>query len=71
MKAQGMKDLGSEEANLTIPDIQRDAMWEKAQGPCKRHVYLKRLNCHELLADLYAVMQNTVIKRICLSLSHV
>lgn len=41
MKAQGMKDLGSKEANITIPDIQRDAMWEKAQGPCKRHVYLK------------------------------
>ena len=66
-----MKDLGSKEANITIPDIQRDAMWEKAQGPCKRHVYLKWLNCHELLADLYAAVQNTVIKRIFLSLSHV
>lgn len=30
MKAQGRKDLGSKEANITIPDIERDAMWEKA-----------------------------------------
>lgn len=71
MKAQGRKDLGSKEANITIPDIQRNAMWEKAQGPCKRNVYLKWFNCHELLADLYAAMQNTVIKRIFLSVSHV
>lgn len=41
MKAQGRKDLGSKEASITIPDIERDAMWEKAQGPCKRNVYLK------------------------------
>ena len=71
MKAQGRKDLGSKEANITIPDIQRNVMWEKAQGPCKRNVYLKWFNCHELLADLYAAMQNTVIKRIFLSVSHV
>lgn len=31
--------------------MQRNAVWEKAEGPYKRNVYLRFFNCRELLAD--------------------